>query len=215
MKIQLYLSTLLCLPLLAHGQIESKQFSRGATASISRVSLFKKAGQVEPTVLWSQFDATKRSSLVSVIPGDSKVKVRVLAENTPDAAIEVISKIVNSAKFKGLDASSSLEFSRSIAQIKRSASVDNFRNLSYRLSEMLNNDGTINPDVRDVLKQLISAAESTAKEDAQAASDEAQRGLAIQKNVSAVITVLSQQIKEASADSVKRRLTSQMVSLVK
>src|SRR5690606_7715864 len=72
---------------------DSYAFSKNATASLSRVKLFlenqgtKNAPDlyVQPTVFWSQFDATKRSSLVAIMPDPDNRKlanIKVLAENT-------------------------------------------------------------------------------------------------------------------------------------
>src|SRR5690606_206288 len=126
------------------GVIRSKQFNSNATSSISRVSLYTNEGKVAPNVLWSQFDATKRGSLIAVLPEDSKINVRVLAENTPDMAVESVKDITGSINYEGVEISSAVKLTKNIAQIQRSSTTQSLLAISYKISEMLNNDGSIN-----------------------------------------------------------------------
>ena len=93
-------------------------------AGISKQELFLDgAGEIEPTLFWAHYDATQRGSMLYV--GRDK-KVRVLAENPPDAAIQSIVKI--GAELKGIegigDAELALETQKSIAELgKRTAAV--------------------------------------------------------------------------------------------
>lgn len=224
MKNQIILVGVLTLFVLTvNGQITSKKFGRHASASISRISLFQNNGTVEPNVLWSQFDATKRSSLIAVLPdGQGKVKVRVLAENTPDAALEAVTKITNSLKNDKLEINSALEFSRNIVQIKRSSYVDNFRTISYRISELINNDGKIDPDIKDLLNELIKGAISTSANDNVVSNAENevakiryQAELQKQKNITTVIETLNGQLKEAKDDESKKKILAQLTELLK
>lgn len=86
--------------------------------------------------LWSYYDATKRGSVMYVKDG----KIRVLAENAPDAAIQSITEITT--KIKGLkgdvgEVEAALKTQRAIAELgKRTAAVNMLRDALYRLNEM-------------------------------------------------------------------------------
>lgn len=88
------------------------------------------------TFLWSYYDATKRGSVMYVKDG----KIRVLAENAPDAAIQSITEITT--KIKGLkgdvgEVEAALKTQRAIAELgKRTAAVNMLRDALYRLNEM-------------------------------------------------------------------------------
>lgn len=86
------------------------------------------------TFLWSYYDATKRGSVMYVKDG----KIRVLAENSPDAAIQSITAITAKANIKGqVDAEFALNTQRTIAQLgKRTAAVNMLRDALYRLNEL-------------------------------------------------------------------------------
>ena len=220
---QILALTLLLATSVAQGQIKSEKFNHKASASISRVSLFQKDGKVEPNILWSQFDATKRSSLIAVLPdGDKGIKVRVLAENTPDAAMEAISKLTNSIKYEKLEATSALEFSRNIAQIKRSSAVDNFRTISYRIAELVNNDGKLDPDVKNLLESLIKGATETSASDNKLPEEETvtlrkkyEADLQKENNRKEVIATLKEQLKTTTDDKEKKDIMDKLVELTK
>lgn len=108
-------------------------------AGIVRVPQFDKKSTTKDdkgTFLWSYYDATKRGSVMYVKDG----KIRVLAENAPDAAIQSITEI--STKIKGLkgdvgEAEAVLKTQRTIAELgKRTAAVNMLRDALYRLNEM-------------------------------------------------------------------------------
>lgn len=155
------------------GVIRSKQFNSNATSSISRVSLYTNEGKVAPNVLWSQFDATKRGSLIAVLPEDSKINVRVLAENTPDMAVESVKDITGSINYEGVEISSAVKLTKNIAQIQRSSTTQSLLAISYKISEMLNNDGSINADAKYLYEELIKGAITTSDNDAKIAQAEA------------------------------------------
>lgn len=87
------------------------------------------------TFMWSHYGATKRGSLMYIDKGG---KIRVLAENPPDAAVQSITNIIASAKVDGkVDASLAYKTSKSIAELgKRTAGVNMLRDALYRLNEM-------------------------------------------------------------------------------
>ncbi len=87
------------------------------------------------TFMWSHYDATKRGSLMYIDKGG---KIRVLAENPPDAAVQSITNIIASAKVDGkVDASLAYKTSKSIVELgKRTAGVNMLRDALYRLNEM-------------------------------------------------------------------------------
>lgn len=87
------------------------------------------------TFMWSHYDATKRGSLMYI---DKNGRIRVLAENPPDAAIQSITNITASANVDGkVEASLAYETSKSIAELgKRTAGVNMLRDALYRLNEM-------------------------------------------------------------------------------
>lgn len=88
----------------------------------------------EGTFLWSYYNANRRGSVMYVKDG----KIRVLAENAPDAAIQSITDI--SAKVKGIesvDVEAAFNTQRTIAQLgKRTAAVNMLRDALYRLNEL-------------------------------------------------------------------------------
>ncbi|WP_123906657.1 hypothetical protein [Chryseobacterium sp. MYb7] len=90
-------------------------------------------GNNNGTFLWSYYDPTRRGSVMYVKDG----KIRVLAENSPDAAIQSITAITGKANVKGqVDAEFALNTQRTIAQLgKRTAAVNMLRDALYRLNE--------------------------------------------------------------------------------
>ena len=225
---------------------EGAVFNRNATASISRVKLFTdpnttvtKIGdstttvtnnEISPTLYWAQFDATKRSSLVAAIPdpNNKAVSIKVLAENTPDAAIESISKITAQMKNKDFTAEVAGEVARSIAQIKRSSAVENFRTISYRLAELVNNKGDVDPGVEKLFESLISSSVKTAEWDSNVSLKEAELGikeaeLGIKKVDEAIanrdlkeeaLKTLQDELKNATDADTKDQIREQIVRLV-
>lgn len=163
---------------------DGSAFSKNATASLSRVKLFTVEEMdkdsvihkyVDPTVFWAQFDATKRSSIVAVLPDPKNRKlanIKVLAENTPDAAIESISKLTAKMSHKDFSAEVAGEFARSIAQIKRSSAVENFRTISYRMAEIVSSNGDPDTTVVNLFRQLIRSSVETAQADSKVAEKE-------------------------------------------
>lgn len=123
---------LLLLVALSFGSCAITKRSARANASIARISQFNDS--TNGTFLWSQYDATKRGSVMYVHKG----KIRVLAENAPDAAIQSITDI--SAKVKGIesvDVEAAFKTQRTIAQLgKRTAAVNMLRDALYRLNEL-------------------------------------------------------------------------------
>ena len=125
-------------------------------AGISRQSLFTNSKndslKLQPTLFWAHYDATQRSSMLYV---DANQRVRVLAENPPDAAIQSIIGIT--AKVKGIDGIGEVEAAynaqKSIAELgKRTAGVNMLRDALYRLNEMYY--ATV--DENEVTKKLIA-----------------------------------------------------------
>lgn len=105
-------------------------------AGLVRVPQFlNKKSNDKGTFMWSHYDATKRGSLIYI---DKNGRIRVLAENPPDAAIQSITNITASANVSGkVDASLVYKTSKSIAELgKRTASVNMLRDALYRLNEM-------------------------------------------------------------------------------
>ncbi len=223
--IKLFLPILFFIGLTSNAQIDTKTFSKKHSSSISRISLFKngKDGPIAPNILWSQFDATKRSSVIAIIPdGNGSIKLRVLAENTPDAAIETISKITNSIDYKEISAESAVEFSKSIAQIKRSSAVENFRSISYRIAELVSNDGTLDPEVKTLIEKLIDGAISTSEGDNNISIEENkslkikyEANLQEQKNKTMVLDALKAQLDKETDEAKKKEIIDKMAELVK
>lgn len=112
----------------------NKKINAKANAGIVRMSQFKKQG----TFFWTHFDASKRASITFI---DSLGHIKVLAENSPDAAfsktIELLSKA--SAKVKdNVDVSAENQYKlvTEVAQLsKRNSTVNVLRDAMYRLSE--------------------------------------------------------------------------------
>lgn len=211
---------------------EHTAYTKYATASISRVKLFtdsvivggnsgKKVLGISPTLFWAQFDATKRSSIVAVLPdpkNQNSVSVKVLAENTPDAAIESISKITAKMRHKDLTAEVAGDFARSIAQIKRTATVENFRTISYRMAELVNSQGQVNQDVKVLFEALIDASVKTSKMDAELANKEldldikkAEQRIFKEKNKATVLKDLRDQLEQATEKEEKAKIRELMI----
>lgn len=121
-------------------------------AGISKQKLFLDgSGEIQPTLFWAHYDATQRGSMLYV--GRDK-KVRVLAENPPDAAIQSIVKI--GAELKGVkgieDAELAFETQRNIAELgKRTAAVNMLRDALYRLNELY----YANQDAEEALRNKL------------------------------------------------------------
>lgn len=139
---------LLLLVALSFGSCAIKGYSPSGKASIARISQFNDTAN--GTFIWSQYDATKRGSVMYVHKG----KIRVLAENAPDAALQSITDI--SAKVKGIesvDVEAAFKTQRTIAQLgKRTAAVNMLRDALYRLNELYYASLDENSDL---LKQVI------------------------------------------------------------
>lgn len=119
-------------------------------SEIKRQKLFTGS---QGTLFWANYDATKRGSMIFVEPNG---KVRVLAENPPDAAIQSITSITTKFK-KGeeIDANLVFETSKSIAELgKKTASVNMLRDALYRLNEIY----YATKDERDETKKLLNKA---------------------------------------------------------
>jgi hypothetical protein len=122
-------------------------------AGISRQNLFVNStnSKTEPTLFWAHYDANQRGSMLYV---DSTQKVRVLAENPPDAAIQSIVGIT--AKVKGIEGAGEIEAAfnaqKSIAELgKRTAAVNMLRDALYRLNEMYYATVDENKETREML----------------------------------------------------------------
>lgn len=87
------------------------------------------------TFLWANYDATRRGGLMYV---SNEGTVRVLAENSPDAAIESINKLSTKVKVKDVvNVDATLETQRAIAELgKRTVAVNVLRDALYRINEM-------------------------------------------------------------------------------
>lgn len=133
-KIALILSIMLALSSCSNLKKFNNSKAKGK-AGIVRINQFSNQDG-QGTFLWSYYDATKRGSVMYVKDG----KIRVLAENAPDAAIQSITEIT--AKIKGMkgdvsEAEAALKTQRTIAELgKRTAAVNMLRDALYRLNEM-------------------------------------------------------------------------------
>ena len=134
MKTKLLLLLLLTILLNSCSMMSFRNNKARGNAGIVRIPQYKTDSS--GTFLWSHYDATKRGSVMFVKDG----KIRVLAENSPDAAIQSITAIT--AKVKGLkgdigEAEAAFNIQRTIAQLgKRTAAVNMLRDALYRLNEM-------------------------------------------------------------------------------
>ena len=101
-------------------------------AGIVRIPQFEKGEN--GTFLWSHYDATKRGSVMYVKNG----KIRVLAENSPDAAFQSMAEIAAKTDVNGkVNAELAVKTQRTIAELgKRTAAVNMLRDALYRLNEM-------------------------------------------------------------------------------
>lgn len=104
------------------------------------------------TFMWSYYDATKRGSMMYL---DPQGRVRVLAENPPDAAIQSITSITANANIDGkVDASLAFNTAQSIAELgKRTAGVNMLRDALYRLNELYY---ATKDEKADILDKLLS-----------------------------------------------------------
>ncbi len=136
MKTKFYFSILILISLSSCSIFKDASFQNNKAigkAGIVRIPQFTKSSK--GTFMWSHYDATKRGSLMYI---DKNERIRVLAENPPDAAIQSITNITASADIDGkVDAKLAMETSKSIAELgKRTAAVNMLRDALYRLNEM-------------------------------------------------------------------------------
>lgn len=103
-------------------------------AGIIRIPQFENKNDKMGTFLWSHYDATQRGSVMYVKDG----KIRVLAENSPDAAFQSMAEIAAKADVDGkVNAELAVKTQRTIAELgKRTAAVNMLRDALYRLNEM-------------------------------------------------------------------------------
>lgn len=120
-------------------------------AGLVRVSQYENSNK--GTFMWSHYDATKRGSLMYI---DKNGRIRILAENPPDVAIQSITNITANANVDGkVDASLAYETSKSIAELgKRTAGVNMLRDALYRLNEMYY---STKDEKQDNIKLLINS----------------------------------------------------------
>ncbi|MBF9223454.1 hypothetical protein I2H31_20285 [Hymenobacter sp. BT662] len=115
---------------------------RGSTANsragIVRARKFVSDDSKDGTLFWSHFDATKRSSIINAKADGTTT---VLAEVTPDAAVQKSLDLLSKAKvLDKVDAEAQLKTASTIAQLgQRTANVNMLRDALYRIAEGANN----------------------------------------------------------------------------
>ncbi len=109
-------------------------------AGIVRAAKFQKA----PTLFWSHFDATKRASIVNT---DSNGNATILAEVSPDAALQRTLELAAKTDVVGkVSAETQLKTATTIAQLgQRTANVNMLRDALYRLAEVTYNNDLLKP----------------------------------------------------------------------
>lgn len=111
------------------------QAKANSRAGIMRATQFKEKNKIAPNLFWSHFDATKRSAIIYT---DSTTKgFKVLAEVTPDAALQKTLELASKASVLGkVDAETQVKTASTIAQLgQRTANVNMLRDALYRLAE--------------------------------------------------------------------------------
>jgi hypothetical protein len=93
------------------------------------------------TFFWTHFDASKRASLVYVTSGGN---VRVLAENSPDAAfkssMDALGKVIATSGSSTVSAETKFSLAKDVVELgKRNATVNVLRDALYRLNEVYYN----------------------------------------------------------------------------
>jgi hypothetical protein len=125
--------------LLTSCQTVNRVFTR--SPANGRAGIVRATKFTEGTLFWSHFDATKRSAIINV---DSTGNAIVLAEVTPDAALQKTLEIAGKASvLSKVDAETQLKTASTIAQLgQRTANVNMLRDALYRLAEAANNKPT-------------------------------------------------------------------------
>jgi hypothetical protein len=93
--------------------------------------------------------------------------VRVLAEQSPDAALGVVSEFVAKGSYSGITAEASAKVTETIAELgKRTQTVMVLREALYRLNELgMNNSQMSNADIKELYEKILATATDIAKAD--------------------------------------------------
>lgn len=134
-------------------QTINRAFSKSnanARAGIIRVTKYvesdtakkRRPADSQGTLYWSHFDATKRSSIINA---NSNGTTTILAEVTPDAAVQKTLEVLSKAKvLDKVDAEAQLKTASTIAQLgQRTANVNMLREALYRIAEGANNEPNV------------------------------------------------------------------------
>jgi len=115
-------------------------------------------------VHWMDYDATRRGAYVLT---DSNANVRILAEQSPDAALGVVAEFVGKGSYSGISAEASAKVTETIAELgKRTQTVMVLREALYRLNELgLNNTQLSTADIKELYEKILATATDIAKAD--------------------------------------------------
>jgi len=110
------------------------------------------------------YDATRRGAYVLT---DSNANVRILAEQSPDAALGVVAEFVGKGSYSGISAEASAKVTETIAELgKRTQTVMVLREALYRLNELgLNNTQLSTADIKELYEKILATATDIAKAD--------------------------------------------------
>ena len=103
---------------------------------------------------WMDYDATRRGAIVAVKPDGT---VTMLAEPSPDAAVELTQKYLAKLNYQGITGEASLDLAENIVQLgKRTTTIKFLRDSLYRLAELSNN-GKLDAQAMDLFEQALEA----------------------------------------------------------
>ncbi len=106
------------------------------------------------TGYWLDYDASRRGAFLSV---NDKGSVKMLAEPSPDVAIEVVQKYLAKINYEKISGEGSLDFAENITQLgKRTTTIMFLRDSLYRLAEMKNN-GTLDNESIALFNKALDA----------------------------------------------------------
>jgi hypothetical protein len=128
-------------------------------------------------VSWIDYDATRRGAyLISTNNPD----VRVLAEQSPDAAMGTVAEFVAKGSYNGISAEASAKVTETIAELgKRTQTVMVLRESMYRLNELqLLRPDMPDSDVKEIYEKILETSLEIAKADLEAAKSESSKAAA-------------------------------------
>ena len=115
-------------------------------------------------VRWIDYDATRRGAYLVT---SQNPNMRVLAEQSPDAALGVVAEFVAKGSYQGISADASAKVTETISELgKRTQTVMVLREALYRLNELGINNAQMTPtDIKELYKKILETTVKIAEAD--------------------------------------------------